>query len=38
VIPLTDPWAERRFAVCFKEQQTLPVAAQLLLSHLTDAP
>lgn len=38
VIPLTDPWAERRFALCFREQQTLSAATQLLLHHLTDAP
>lgn len=35
VIPLTDAWAERRFALCFREEQALSPAAQLLLQHLT---
>ena len=38
VIALTDPWARRRFAVCFRDQQALSTAAQLLLHHLTDPP
>ena len=30
-IPLTDAWAKRRFAVCFRERDTLqPAAAQML--------
>ncbi|AOW11828.1 LysR family transcriptional regulator [Hydrogenophaga crassostreae] len=34
VIPLTDTWAERRFAVCFRDEQALAPAAKLLLAHL----
>jgi DNA-binding transcriptional LysR family regulator len=34
VIPLTDSWAERRFAVCFRDEQALAPAAKLLLAHL----
>lgn len=35
VIPLTDPWAKRRFAVCFRAFDTLPPAAQRMVEHLT---
>lgn len=38
VIPLSDPWAMRRFALCFRDEQALTPAARLLLEHLTDAP
>jgi DNA-binding transcriptional LysR family regulator len=38
VIPLTDAWAQRRFALCFRDEQALSPAAQLLLGHLIDAP
>jgi DNA-binding transcriptional LysR family regulator len=34
VIPLDEPWAERRFIVCFRDPQTLTPAAQLLVEHL----
>ncbi|WP_284619544.1 LysR family transcriptional regulator [Aquabacterium humicola] len=34
IIPLTDAWAERRFAVCFRPLDTLPPAAQRLVEHL----
>lgn len=35
VIPLSDSWARRRFALCYRSAQMLPPAAQLLVSHLT---
>ena len=38
VIPLSDPWATRRFALCFRDEQALTPAARLLLEHLTNAP
>lgn len=34
VIALDEPWAERRFAICFREEETLSTAARLLLDHL----
>ncbi|MGH6626964.1 MAG: LysR family transcriptional regulator [Burkholderiaceae bacterium] len=34
VIPLTDPWAQRRFAICFRDEQALSPAARLLVEHL----
>ncbi len=34
VIPLTDPWAQRRFAICFRDEATLSAAATLLVGHL----
>ncbi len=34
VITLDEPWAERQFAICFKEEAALPAAAKLLLAHL----
>jgi len=34
VVPLSDPWARRRFAICYRSAQTLAPAAQLLVSHL----
>lgn len=34
VIPLTDPWARRRFAVCFRDMASLPPAARLLVEFL----
>ncbi len=34
IIPLTDPWAERRFAICFKDYEALQPAAQRLVDHL----
>lgn len=36
-VPLADPWAERRFAICFRDAQQLSPAAQLLLAHLERA-
>ena len=34
IVPLTDPWAERRFTVCFKDYEALQPAAQRLVDHL----
>ncbi len=34
VIPLNDPWARRRFAICFRGESLLPPAADLLVKHL----
>jgi DNA-binding transcriptional LysR family regulator len=34
IVPLAEPWAERRFIVCFRDAQQLTPAAQLLVDHL----
>jgi DNA-binding transcriptional LysR family regulator len=34
VIPLSDAWAKRRFAICFRDKEHLPRAAALLLEYL----
>jgi len=34
IVPLSDPWAQRRFAICYRSAQWLPPAAQLLVGHL----
>jgi DNA-binding transcriptional LysR family regulator len=34
VIPLDEKWAERRFIICFRDEQSLAPAAQLLVEHL----
>jgi DNA-binding transcriptional LysR family regulator len=34
VIPLDEPWAKRRFIVCYRDAQQLSPAAQLLVGHL----
>lgn len=36
VVPLTDPWAQRRFALCFRDAQALSPAARLLVEHLAE--
>lgn len=36
IVPLTDAWAERRFALCFKDYEALQPAAQRLVDHLTN--
>ncbi|AMM25807.1 LysR family transcriptional regulator [Variovorax sp. PAMC 28711] len=36
VVPLTDKWAQRRFALCFREEATLSPAARLLIAHLAE--
>ena len=34
ITPLTDAWAERRFALCCRDEALLPPAARLLIEHL----
>ena len=34
VMPLTDAWARRRFAICFRDEAGLSAAARLLVKHL----
>ncbi|PUA19121.1 LysR family transcriptional regulator [Glaciimonas sp. PCH181] len=34
VIPLNDPWAQRRFAICFRDIAALSPAARLLVDYL----
>lgn len=34
VIPLTDSWAQRRFAICFRDEASLSPAAKLLVDYL----
>lgn len=34
VVPLRDPWARRRFAVCYRDMETLSPAARLLVEFL----
>ena len=34
VIPLADPWAQRRFAISYRDEAQLTVAAKALLKHL----
>ena len=34
LIPLAEPWARRRFIVCYRDAQALSPAAQLLVEHL----
>lgn len=34
VMPLGNSWARRRFAICFRDAETLPPAAGLLVAHL----
>ena len=36
VVPLTDAWALRRFAVCFQDYENLQPAAQRLVDHLVE--
>jgi DNA-binding transcriptional LysR family regulator len=36
-IPLAEPWAERRFIICFRSAEALSPAAQLLVEHLAGA-
>ena len=37
LVPLAEPWAERRFIVCYRDAQALSPAAQLLVEHLAAA-
>ncbi len=34
IIPLAEPWAQRRFIICFRDVKTLSPSAQLLIDHL----
>lgn len=34
VIPLSDPWARRRFAICYRDRESLSKAAAMVLDHL----
>jgi DNA-binding transcriptional LysR family regulator len=34
VVPLSDPWAQRGFALCFQDEKKLSPAAKLLVAHL----
>ena len=34
VLPLTDDWAQRRFAICFNDEKRLSPAARILVEHL----
>ena len=36
VLPLAEPWATRRFAICYREEAGLSAAAQLLVAHLAE--
>ncbi|MGH6625823.1 MAG: hypothetical protein ACRECD_04665 [Burkholderiaceae bacterium] len=35
--PLTETRAQRRFAICFRDEHTLSPAARLLVDHLANA-
>ena len=37
VVPLTDAWARRRFAICCRSPEALTPAARLLVEHLVAA-
>ena len=34
MIPLTDPWAQRRFSICFRSEENLSPSARMLVAHL----
>ena len=34
LVPITDSWAERCFAICFRQREALPPASRCLLDHL----
>lgn len=34
IVPLTDDWARRQFAICFRSHEQLSPAARLLVDHL----
>ena len=34
IVPLAEPWAQRRFIICFRDAQGLTPSAQLLVDHL----
>jgi DNA-binding transcriptional LysR family regulator len=35
IVPLSNDWARRRFALCYRNVQSLSPAARLLVDHLT---
>lgn len=35
MLPLTDPWARRRFALCYRSEKALTPAARLLVQYLS---
>ena len=35
IVPLTDAWARRRFAICIRDEAHLSPAARLLVKHLS---
>ena len=37
VVPLADPWAQRRFAICYRSADALSPAARLLVESLAQA-
>lgn len=37
VLPLTDDWAQRRFAICYRSRELLPKASGLLVDFLAAA-
>lgn len=37
VIPLQDAWAKRRFAICYRDRESLSKAAHMLLDFLAEA-
>lgn len=37
IVRLRDPWANRKLAICFRSQRTLPRPARLLVEHLRKA-
>lgn len=34
IVPLAEPWAQRRFIICFRDTPDLSPSAQLLIEHL----
>jgi DNA-binding transcriptional LysR family regulator len=34
IVPLSNPWARRRFVLCFQDEKKLSPAARLLVAHL----
>jgi len=38
LLPLDEPWAERRFIICFRDLASLTPSAQLLLDYLASLP
>ncbi len=37
MVPLVDRWAERQFVVCFRDEDSLPMASRLLMTYLTSS-